>query len=119
MLSSKVSGPSLGGRFSNQGAAVARPLGMSRATISDLENGTIKELGGRKLACLCQRLGLDLYISEHRRPMLHEPYAENRRQREEAIRELERRPAQPLGRGPNSSVNSQDVSASMNTEYRE
>lgn len=76
-------------------AALAGPLGMSRATISDLENGTIKELGVRKLARLCQRLGLDLYVSEHRRPTLHEAYAENQRQREAALREMGRRPAPP------------------------
>lgn len=73
---------------------VARPLGMSRATISDLENGTIKELGVRKLSRLCQRLGLDLYVSEHRRPTLQEAYEENRRQRQEALRQLEARPTQ-------------------------
>ena len=47
---------------------------MSRSTVSDLENSTIKELGVRKLVRLCQRLGLDLYLSEHRRPTLQEAY---------------------------------------------
>jgi transcriptional regulator with XRE-family HTH domain len=72
---------------------LARPLGMSRATVSDLENGTIKELGVRKLVRLCQRLGLDLYLAEKRRPTLHEAYEENRRLRQEAIRQIEGRPA--------------------------
>lgn len=70
---------------------LARPLGMSRATISDLENGTIKELGVRKLVRLCQRLGLDLQFSERRRPTLEEAYEESRRQRQAAIRALEGR----------------------------
>lgn len=73
---------------------VARPLGMSRATISQLENGTIQDLGVRKLVRLCQRLGLELQVSEHRRPTLNEAYEENRRQRQEALRQLEGRPGE-------------------------
>ena len=49
-------------------AELARRLGMSRATISRLENGTIEELGVRKLALLCDRLGLviDVGCARHR-----------------------------------------------------
>src|SRR5688572_33403326 len=39
-------------------AALAGALGMSRATISGIENGTIPEVGVRKLIALCGALGL-------------------------------------------------------------
>ncbi len=70
---------------------LARPLGMSRATVSDLENGTIKELGVRKLVRLCRRIGLEFHVSERRPPTLLEAYEENRRQHQAAVRELEGR----------------------------
>jgi transcriptional regulator with XRE-family HTH domain len=41
-------------------AEVAAPLGMSRATVSAIENGTVSEIGVRKLMALCASLGLAL-----------------------------------------------------------
>ena len=52
---------------------VARPLGMSRATLSALESGRCVELGVRKLTALLQSVGLDLYVGpRHARPTLEE-----------------------------------------------
>lgn len=51
---------------------VARPLGMSRATISAIENGTVNEIGARKLMALCAALGLELSIVAHVRPTLRD-----------------------------------------------
>lgn len=46
---------------------------MSRATISGIERGTIREVGVRKLIRLCGRLGLDLRVqSEAKRPSYEE-----------------------------------------------
>lgn len=54
-------------------AAVAKPLGMSRATISGVENGTISEIGVRKLMALCAALGLELtVVPKRKRPTLQE-----------------------------------------------
>jgi HTH-type transcriptional regulator / antitoxin HipB len=58
---------------------VAKPLGMSRATISAIENGTISEIGVRKLMALCAALGLSLHVSApESRPTLFELREENR-----------------------------------------
>ncbi|MEZ5536865.1 MAG: helix-turn-helix transcriptional regulator [Thiolinea sp.] len=48
-------------------------LGMSRATLSALENGTVSELGIRKVLAICSVLGLELVIQPQvrRRPTLH------------------------------------------------
>lgn len=48
-------------------------LGMSRATLSGIENGTISEVGIRKVMALCSILGLELTIQPiaPRRPTLH------------------------------------------------
>lgn len=70
-------------------ADLARRLGMSRATISRLENGTIEELGVRKLALLCDRLGLEIGVRPRQAPTLHEAYEQNRRERREAFRETD------------------------------
>jgi HTH-type transcriptional regulator/antitoxin HipB len=70
-------------------AELARRLGMSRATISRLENGTIEELGVRKLALLCDRLGLEIVVRPRRPPILHEAYEQNRRERRDALRETD------------------------------
>ena len=70
-------------------AELARRLGMSRATISRLENGTIEELGVRKLALLCDRLGLEIVVRPRRPPTLHEAYEQNRRERRDAFRETD------------------------------
>ena len=52
--------------------AVARPLGMSRATVSAIENGTVNEIGVRKLMALCAALGLELSVAAHVRPTLRD-----------------------------------------------
>lgn len=64
-------------------AALAASLGMSRATISQIETGVIGEIGVRKLASLCDRLGLALRIEPltRGRPTLHDVYARNREER--------------------------------------
>jgi len=54
-------------------AAVGKLLGMSRATISGIENGTISEVGVRKLMALCAILGLELEATpKSTRPTLQE-----------------------------------------------
>jgi transcriptional regulator with XRE-family HTH domain len=56
---------------------LAAALGMSRATISAIENGSIVEIGVRKLAALCEAVGLDLYIGpRQQRPTLDQLRAE-------------------------------------------
>jgi HTH-type transcriptional regulator/antitoxin HipB len=55
---------------------IARPLGMSRATISAIENGTVNEIGVRKLMALCAALGLELGVAAHVRPTLRDLRAE-------------------------------------------
>jgi len=58
---------------------VARALGMSRATISAIENGTVVEIGVRKVIALCSELGLALSVGpETRRPTLQDLRAERR-----------------------------------------
>lgn len=60
-------------------AALAGSLGMSRATVSAIENGTIGEIGIRKVMALCAALGLELNAAlKRRRPTLNEVVAENR-----------------------------------------
>ena len=48
-------------------------LGMSRATLSALENGTVREVGIRKVMAICSVLGLELVAQPLRqqRPTLH------------------------------------------------
>jgi HTH-type transcriptional regulator / antitoxin HipB len=54
-------------------AALAASLGMSRATISGIENGTIVEIGIRKFGAVCAALGLELTIQvQSQRPTLKE-----------------------------------------------
>lgn len=58
---------------------IAKPLGMSRATISAIENGTVSEIGARKLMALCAALGLSVQVSAlEKRPTLFELREENR-----------------------------------------
>ncbi len=58
-------------------AAIGASLGMSRATISGIENGTIPEIGIRKVMALCDALGLELVIRQkHVRPTLQQLQAE-------------------------------------------
>jgi HTH-type transcriptional regulator/antitoxin HipB len=60
-------------------ADLASSLGMSRATISAIENGTIQEIGVRKLMALCASVGLELVVrTKGRRPTLQELRAEQR-----------------------------------------
>jgi transcriptional regulator with XRE-family HTH domain len=60
---------------------VARPLGMSRATLSALESGRCDEIGARKLTALLESVGLDLYAAPRRaRPTLEELREERRRE---------------------------------------
>jgi HTH-type transcriptional regulator / antitoxin HipB len=52
-------------------AELAAGLGMSRATISGIENGTIVEIGVRKIVAVCSALGLELAVqAQSRRPTL-------------------------------------------------
>ena len=77
------------GKASLTQAELARALGMSRATISRLENGVIEELGVRKLAQLCDRLGLEIVVRSRGPLRLHEAYDKNRKERLETFRETD------------------------------
>jgi HTH-type transcriptional regulator/antitoxin HipB len=60
-------------------AEVAAPLGMSRATVSAIENGTVSEIGVRKLMALCASLGLALSVAPRdQRPTFFELREEQR-----------------------------------------
>jgi transcriptional regulator with XRE-family HTH domain len=62
---------------------VAAPLGMSRATVSAIENGTVSEIGVRKLMGLCASLGLALSVAPRdQRPT----YLELREEQRAALR---------------------------------
>jgi len=53
--------------------SLASHLRMSRATISGIENGTIPEIGIRKILSLCAALGLELSTQEKtKRPTLQQ-----------------------------------------------
>jgi HTH-type transcriptional regulator / antitoxin HipB len=70
---------------------LAATLAMSRATISAIENGTITEIGVRKLVALCGALGLRLSVSEEsRRPTLEELREEQRVYRAAAMQSRSR-----------------------------
>ncbi|MCC2625978.1 MAG: transcriptional regulator, family [Burkholderiales bacterium] len=43
-------------------AELAASLGMSRATISGIENNTIHEIGIRKIMSICAALGLEILV---------------------------------------------------------
>lgn len=45
-------------------AFLASANGMSRATISNFENGSLPELGIRKIIAICETLGLTLELKE-------------------------------------------------------
>jgi HTH-type transcriptional regulator / antitoxin HipB len=54
-------------------ASLGQQLGMSRATISGIENGTVPEIGIRKVLAICAALGLELLAQERtRRPTLQQ-----------------------------------------------
>lgn len=58
---------------------LAGSLGMSRATISAIENGTVGEIGVRKLMALSTALGLELLVEARRdRPTLQQLREERR-----------------------------------------
>jgi transcriptional regulator with XRE-family HTH domain len=60
-------------------AELAQSLGMSRATISAIENGTVAEIGVRKLMALATALGLELSVAARgERPTLQELREERR-----------------------------------------
>lgn len=61
-------------------AQLAAANGMSRATISALENGRLAELGIRKVLAICATLGLAVELTEvSTRPTLRELIKENNR----------------------------------------
>jgi transcriptional regulator with XRE-family HTH domain len=52
---------------------------MSRATISGIENGTVPEIGIRKILAICAALGLELLAQERtKRPTLQQLMQEQR-----------------------------------------
>jgi len=60
--------------------ATASPVGMSRATLSNLENGKLPELGMRKFIALCSTLGLEVVVKEAApRPTLRDLIVEQER----------------------------------------
>lgn len=60
-------------------ASLAASLGMSRATVSGIENGTVPEIGIRKVLLLCTALGIELVAQEKtRRPTLQQLLQEQR-----------------------------------------
>jgi transcriptional regulator with XRE-family HTH domain len=61
-------------------AALAQSLGMSRATISGIENGTVREIGVRKLMAVCAALNLELAV----RPQGGRPTLQQLRQEQRA-----------------------------------
>jgi transcriptional regulator with XRE-family HTH domain len=71
-------------------AELAKSLRMSRATISQLENGVIVELGVRKLGQICDRLGLEVAVRPRQAQLtLNEAYERNRKERNEAFKETD------------------------------
>ena len=60
-------------------SSLAVALGMSRATVSGIENGTVPEIGIRKVLSLCTALGIELVAQEKtRRPTLQQLLQEQR-----------------------------------------
>lgn len=54
-------------------SSLGAQLGMSRATLSGIENGTVPEVGIRKILTLCAALGIELVAQEKsRRPTLQQ-----------------------------------------------
>ena len=61
---------------------LAAALGMSRATISAIENGTVGEIGIRKVIALCEALSLSLeVVASGARPTLQQLREERRARR--------------------------------------
>lgn len=67
-------------------AEAGKPLRMSRATVSGLENGTVNEIGIRKVMALCDQLGLELVVRPKEQKVLgwDEQLRENERLKLEA-----------------------------------
>lgn len=59
-------------------AEIAKALGMSRTTIGQIENGSVQEIGVRKLIRLLEFLGLELRV----RPAGQPPTLEDLREEE-------------------------------------
>lgn len=57
---------------------IARALGMSRATISQLEAGTVQELGIRKVMRILEYLGLELRVRKASPPPILDELREER-----------------------------------------
>lgn len=58
---------------------LARPLGMSRATVSAIESGRCEEIGFAKLAALLDQVGLEVVVIQRRgRPTIDDLRAERR-----------------------------------------
>ena len=71
-------------------ADLAKRLGMSRTTLSQVETGVISELGIRKFAAICDLLGLEIMVAPRNAKLtLHEAYAKNREERQNAFRETD------------------------------
>lgn len=49
-------------------AELAKALGMSRTTIGQIENGTVQEIGVRKLIRILEFLGLEMRVREAGQP---------------------------------------------------
>lgn len=58
---------------------LAKPLGMSRATISAIETGRCEEIGFSKLAALLSTVGLEIMVAPRKgRPTIDDLRAERR-----------------------------------------
>jgi transcriptional regulator with XRE-family HTH domain len=62
-------------------AELARVLGMSRTTIGQIENGTVQEIGVRKLIRILEYLGLELRV----RPLAALPTLEELREEDHQL----------------------------------
>lgn len=65
-------------------ADVARKLGMSRTTISQVEAGTMPELGVRKYLAICEFLGMAFVVAPRSAPTWEELQQANARNAREA-----------------------------------
>ena len=67
-------------------ADLAKRLGMSRTTISQVETGVMSDLGIRKFAAICDLLGMEMTVAPRDPKLtLHEAYAKNREERQNAF----------------------------------
>ena len=64
-------------------ADLAASLSMSRATLSGIENGTVSEIGIRKVQAICTALGLALVAQDKdKRPTLQQLMKEQQREQQ-------------------------------------